>query len=726
MKNIIIGFLNFIIDIANKIVKRLTKEVVTNKITMDKIQYHNKGRYLIYYFNNTDLESSSEQVLKYIFTLLMSDDRFKNFGENKTIITTAYIDGDDFAYHPNVLITNKTTFEEYYNYVERFITENYEDGYPCNVIPRFRVRVWNMDHLANKTIKINATPITKNRRGNFISRGFHSCGFQTVTMSSTSLLKSGFHNSSIGLSQYNDLIGPLKPNFSDEVNKLATMDIETMSLPNFPFQVPVAITTAYQGGSKIFLIDNTTLHSDNIATINKSINDMWTEYVNFMLTKPGLFEYIFVHNLGSFDGLFLYKGLLNCLDPSMISCIIDDHNKFITITYTNGDVKLVWKDSYRIFPVSLDNLCKVFNVSGKISEYNPEFNQLSLFDNQDLFNQFKDYSLQDSLSLYSALVEAQNLYMKEYQIDITTIFSTSTLSLKIFRSSFLKVNIPILKGMEDSFIRKGYYGGATDYYKAKVTKAKYIDVNSLYPFAMCKPMPLDIKQFHHDLSNVKLDDFFGFALVEIDCPKDIRPVLPYRVNGKTIFPTGRWISTYYSEELKAVQELGYKITLIKGYEYTKTYLFNEYVDHFYDIKKNSTGSQRFIAKMQLNQLYGYFGRKQELLRTVNVKTSDISKYLASQLIKTIIDINDEYSTLLIHVNVETNTLFRLNSLLETNINCFETPVKSNVAIAAAVTAYARIHMIPYKLDPGCVYTDTDSTFTTSDISQFDIGNELVP
>jgi hypothetical protein len=48
---------------------------------------------------------------------------------------------------------------------------------------------------------------------------------------------------------------------------------------------------------------------------------------------------------------------------------------------------------------------------------------------------------------------------------------------------------------------------------------------------------------------------------------------------------GTWTDTYFSEELKAVQKLGYKITLIKGIEFDKTDLFSGYVKHFYDKKK---------------------------------------------------------------------------------------------------------------------------------------------
>jgi hypothetical protein len=40
----------------------------------------------------------------------------------------------------------------------------------------------------------------------------------------------------------------------------------------------------------------------------------------------------------------------------------------------------------------------------------------------------------------------------------------------------------------------------------------YYDVNSLYPYAMIKPMPLEITVWYSDMRNIKLDEFFGFAM----------------------------------------------------------------------------------------------------------------------------------------------------------------------------------------------------------------------
>ena len=84
------------------------------------------------------------------------------------------------------------------------------------------------------------------------------------------------------------------------------------------------------------------------------------------------------------------------------------------------------------------------------------------------------------------------------------------------------------------------------------------------------------------------------------CPDSIiRPVLPVKFNGKTIYPNGKWIGTYFSEELKEVIKLGYIVKPIIGYEFSKIDLFSNYVNHFYQEKKVSTGAQRFIAKMHL-------------------------------------------------------------------------------------------------------------------------------
>ena len=226
----------------------------------------------------------------------------------------------------------------------------------------------------------------------------------------------------------------------------------------------------------------------------------------------------------------------------------------------------------------------MFGVDGKLTQYNPKFQDISLFNNPKLLNTFKKYSIQDASSLYHGLTSAQMFYWNKFKVDIETVYSTATLSLKIFRTNFQDKNIFILPYNIDLFIRNAYYGGGTDIYKAYGKNVYYYDVNSLYPYAMLKDMPYNILNNGKmiNLSNRKLNSFFGFALVKIHCPKEmLRPVLPFHLDGKTIYPTGTWEGVYFSEELKAVEKLGYEIALIKGYEFSKTNYFSGYVKTFY-------------------------------------------------------------------------------------------------------------------------------------------------
>ena len=308
----------------------------------------------------------------------------------KVIIIAGIVNGEEFSFHHNVLITNSTTFQQYYNLVKNAIQTNYENGYSIDVIPQFKVRVWNMDELSNKKIKITKSAIGK--------------GFQTK-ISVSPLIKSR---------PFSSFIKPIKDHNVDPTSSpIATMDIETMEFKGL--QIPVAISLAYSDFNKVktklFLIKPSIFK----RSPNRAIDLLWKDYFDFISLNSSCFKNIFIHNLGSFDGLFLYKALAKYdSKPELVSTIIDDKNKFIQISL-NLNLKnknlytITWKDSYRLFSVSLNDLCSVFKVEDKISKYEPRFNSVTLFDNPDLLNLFKSYSIQDALSLYHALDKAQEI-----------------------------------------------------------------------------------------------------------------------------------------------------------------------------------------------------------------------------------------------------------------------------------------------------------------------------
>lgn len=705
-----------------------------NKLEILEIRYDKNIRSLSITMNNENL-LAGEDLFKGIYNTVINNKEFKDFGHQKIIILSCTLeDFKEYNIHSNVLIDNDTPFTDYYNEISNDLGSynNLEYGYHNMNIIRFTIKAWNCSNLKNLKIKETYNAITIERSTESTNKqriskrlwldSYYKNSNRSFSTSAVSHNKHWYKALITPLSLYNKN-GKLKLN---SPNPIFTMDLETIKFDNV--QVPIAISCASNNNSNLFIIDHILLINNKELALQK----LWSQYFNYLENLVNDLELdkltIFAHNLGDFDGYFLYKALMNHYKPDNISSIIDESNSFISIKYNDSlsNITFEWKDSLRVFPISLDKLCKVFAVEGKLTPYNPKFNSIELFNNPRIWGLFKKYSLQDSISLYNALYYAQFLYFNKFGVDIESIYSTATLSLKIFRTKFLDKDIFILPQKIDTFIRQGYFGGGTDVYKSYGKKLYYYDVNSLYPYAMLNPMPYDlINPKLVNLANRTLESFFGFAHAKINCPLNMqRPVLPFHYEGKTIYPVGNWEGVYFSEELKAVEKLGYKITLIKGYEFTKIDLFTKYVNTFYEIKRCSKGAEKMIAKLLLNNLYGYFGRKQINIQTQNIKNSELEPILLTKIVKSTSKINDEYSTVLSYTNINKNLLVKLNNELDSNIENFFSPIKSNVALAAAVTAYARIIMIPFKIDPNTLYTDTDSIFTTKPIDLTLLGDQL--
>lgn len=78
--------------------------------------------------------------------------------------------------------------------------------------------------------------------------------------------------------------------------------------------------------------------------------------------------------------------------------------------------------------------------------------------------------------------------------------------------------------------------------------------------------------------------------------------------------------------------------------------------------------------------------EKNLIECINVVNNDIIKYISTHIIKAIIHINDKISTLLLETEPNHKLIVELNNTLETNISNKNFNIKSNVAIASAVTA----------------------------------------
>jgi hypothetical protein len=681
-------------------------------------------------------------MLYVVFHLLKANPAFTNFGLKFVIlIFSEHIDSNGnrvtITLHRNVGIDKNVTFKTYIENVKDSIRSLYEAGYPMGPPFKLTVRCWNMDNHANKVIRVDAknylSGYNEKDRTDFGPSKTHSL----LQKSPTANRKIGVRTMSTVANSNKRFITQLKdyPTKVTKPKSFGTVDIETISINGF--HIPIIITAAYNDKQVLFIIDKDLFKKDR----EKAVENLMYEYFHFAFRRKG--NVIFAHNLGGYDGLFIYKYLLKFCNYNQgnlkSNCIIDHSSKFITISFKiifedKKSLTYTFKDSYRIFPVSLNKLCKNYEVKGKISDYKMEYNNIDIFDNQLLLEELKGYALNDSIALYEAILKAQRIYLDDYHVDITSIVSTASLSLKIFRQHYLKTDIEILNKNTDAFVRKAYYGGATDIYKEYGENLYYYDVNSLYPFVMKFIMPTKHLKTHRDLKGVNIDNFFGFIKAKITVPKNIKhPCIPYRYRDGTIYPHGTWTGIYFSEFLKANIKLGCIVEPISGEEFEGEYVFKDYIDHFYDKKAKSKAMKNipgtFISKMHLNQLYGVFGRKNEQIETICVTGDSVKTVLCTNIVRSMVKLDHDNYLILVEKNFNSDIINFINSTLvidNVKLSSFNTNVNSNVAISAAVTAYAQIEMMKYKNNPNfeLYYTDTDSIFIDKPLPESMIGSEL--
>ena len=298
---------------------------------------------------------------------------------------------------------------------------------------------------------------------------------------------------------------------------------------------------------------------------------------------------------------------------------------------------------------------------------------------------------------------------------------------EVGKRKIVKSLIDSLNEKYDIFVRQSYFGGHVDSYipyfdntKFGVTTATtnepkqlyHYDVVSLYPYIMQQfKLPYKITQFVEGnllLNNKELfDSASGFYKVRVTTPKGLaNPILPYKnSNGIVLYGEGSWQGTYYSEEIKNAIKYGYKFEIINGYLFDCDYLFSSYISNLFNIKQNTPKSDPMylISKLLMNSLYGKFGIHFQL-PTYNV-------YNSTEIESG--DFNDK-------VDLE-NGYYLANSANEG----YTLPY-SNIAIASAITALARVHMSQFKNNKNynLYYTDTDSAIIDQPLPESLVGKQL--
>jgi hypothetical protein len=459
---------------------------------------------------------------------------------------------------------------------------------------------------------------------------------------------------------------------------------------------------------------------------NKMLYNFIERLVVVVRQNPSI-QTVYFHNFSRFDGLLILKYLATHHGEKFTLKPLMRNHRLYELTVYHGKRRLFsLRDSYTLLTSSLDtlavNFCPQLGRKGSI-----QYDEVSLETLSPERDKFLDYMKQDILLLGGVMKKAQDIYWTEYNVDIVSKLTLSSLALSIFRTNYYdEMNWPIYipNRNEDTFIRRAYYGGHADAYKPYGENLYYYDVNSLYPYVMKSyPMPGGKPVWHGHLEGQDLDNLYGFIEAHVVCPSTIsRPFLPYR-DEKTktlVFPTGNFVGVYYSEELKYARKLGYQILPLSGYlfERMNNSPFESYVSSVYqnrqDAKKRGNEALSYVYKLLMNSLYGRFGINPKCTITeicnldrYNHLTMDSDFIYADKLSK--------------HYYI----VSYLSNTGQVSDSDWSPPRISAVQLSAAITACARIHMYPYISRPDCYYTDTDSVVLGSPLPEGEISSTVL-
>ncbi len=378
----------------------------------------------------------------------------------------------------------------------------------------------------------------------------------------------------------------------NEEYRFGTFDIETWGLDatKFAFGVCMWQTKERKFQQKVFF--------NNEAMIEFMINKQFKGYKWY------------AHNAGKFDLI----GLLgNYLEDSRFKVIINS-GRLISMKHKKNNIQFI--DSLNLFNTSLENIGKAMNLPKGIT---PE--KFIIGDrSQEVVQEDIDYCIRDTQILLLAIIKFNEMIFNEFGTNIgLTIASTAQ---KVWLTHFLKQDLKVNK--YDKYFRNSYYGGRTEVLQKRgqyVYPAYYHDFNSLYPSVMLEgryPNPETLKFLNIINTDIKfIEEYEGVSDIEIEIPDMKYPPLPYKWNGKLIFPVGTLRGWYNHNEIRLALKYGSKIKKIYSTVFSKETVnyFEDYVIQMYSkrlmYKSEGNTMGNLFTKLLLNSLYGKFAQKVE-------------------------------------------------------------------------------------------------------------------
>jgi len=326
--------------------------------------------------------------------------------------------------------------------------------------------------------------------------------------------------------------------------------------------------------------------------------------------------------------------------------------------------------------------------------------------------------------------------VSECGINITKCYTLASLAKKAyFRNFYDQREYPIytLSKQTDKYLRNSYAGGRVEcHYMGEIAgKIYYYDFTSLFPAMMIFDLPYGRSRF---TENININTFFGFIRCKVrQIKKDILPLhcvkldqkgVVVQTNGKLTFPIiNEWTElTLFSEEIKlGIKNEMYEYEFLDGISFNRGKCMEKYVRHLYKIKEDSSSKGaapnpvlRQIAKIWVNSAYGYWGLKAFDREGCAIEHETSASW---------------------KMKYEKNKLISCGKIGDYYVSRFEEDIgikELNVAIASAITAYARMRLWSLMKDIRAVggkvyYNDTDSIMTNLCMKDYpELMKEYIP
>jgi hypothetical protein len=384
---------------------------------------------------------------------------------------------------------------------------------------------------------------------------------------------------------------------------------------------------------------------------------------------------IYAHNGGRFDHLFMLPWLEKHESEFGWESITAGGRVIMLTVWLLKDPKVKWsfRDSVSLIPLSLRKAGETF--------CKDEAQKMSLVDDDYSLDEWDpywdEYNAVDCIVLHNVLTNFTKLI---HRLGGRVKITAPGIAIDIFRRVYQKKWIERCEHFEHScpdvcahdkpcprrnckgechgcahdFARSAYYGGRTELFWAYGTDITYFDINSSYPASMLGNMPIG-KSFEYTpkgsvkgatrLFNCWSEKKVGIVECTVEIPIGCKiPPLPYRSNGKLIFPVGTFSGVWDWEELKLLTHplVGGRIVEIKrSLWYKAEPFFREMVlalyhyrtAHINGCKKGSICGGKscnpdyseglsYCAKLILNSLYGKFGTNPLREKTVVIGKHD--------------------------------------------------------------------------------------------------------